>query len=420
MKRLLSFLPLFVTVACEDTLTLATDAVSVRGLTPSMLCSGHTVAGVTGTANCSDGAADASSITEDLYVFSARNDLPTQDWSDLLFLADLVSGSIDRSTSVLTLQSIYDNSSFINFFASKYTVIPNPVGDSDGRFRDSAENIGRKHYLERIVGRPDQECGTSGSISQRIAHCAQENGAKAFYDGVQYGGDGEGDWRLVTRLSTGEEVWRDERTKLLWSDRARGNPAAAINDISHPNNGGHYNWYQASGYAKNQATSQSETGYNAEPGQGTACNNGAGSIACQPSNPISVCAEVDPLTHKIIGGGADPLYDYQDNPETAFKGELKASDGVLWKLPSKNDFMLAEVNGIRKVLPFMDDVNDFMASLNTLPNNNGGSYFFWSSSSSSGYRLFAWYFGGSYGDFYGDDRSSGNRYLVRCIGLWRD
>jgi hypothetical protein len=255
-------------------------------------------------------------------------------------------------------------------------------------------------------------------VPKLILNCAQENLEKAFYNGAQYGGNGEGDWRLVTRLSTGEEVWRDERTKLIWSDRARGNPTANINDASHPNNGGHYNWYQASGYAKDQATSQNETGYNSGPGQGSDCYNGAGNIACQPSNPISICAEVDPSTHKIIGGGADASYNYQDNPETAFKGELKASDGVLWKLPSRDDFMLAEINGIRKVLPFMDDLDDDMNFQNTFPNDNSGWYYFWSSSSSSGSRVSAWFLGGSYGDFGSDVRSY--VHLVRCVGLSRD
>lgn len=427
MKKTLGVVFLFILASCQDTVEFKKN--SIPGLRSSMLCSGHTVGGVTGTANCSGSGGDSTStsIAGGLYVFASRNDLTAVgDWSDSTFLANLVNPAdpldfIDRSGSVLTLQAIYSNSNFINLFASKYQVVPNPVTDSDGRFSDNAENLGKKHYLDRIVGRPDQECGTSGTISQRITHCGQENGVKAFYNSAQYGGGGEGDWRLVTRLSSGEEVWRDERTKLLWSDKAMGNPNASISDYSHPSHGGYYNWYQASGYARNATTSLDETGFVADPGDpATQCHNGNGMVKCQESNPISVCAEVDPVTHKIIGGGAVSSYDYQDNPETAFKGELKVSDGVLWKLPSIDDFKIADANGIRKVLRYMDGMDADGNDLNVIPHDNGSWFYFWSSSSYSDNRFSAWVFSGADSELYSVNRSSGGNYFVRCVGLARD
>ncbi len=434
-----SLLFLFFSVSCSKKMTvefLNSPSIQSSGsvmINAADVCLGKVIAGVTGTANCSGGGGGSGSggtsvsVAEGLYVFASRNDLTTVgDWSDSTFLTNLVNPAnpldfIDRSGSVLTLQSIYDDNDFINLFASKYQVVPNPVTDSDGRFNDNAEGIGKKHYLDRIVGRPDQECGTSGTISQRITHCGQENGVKAFYNGAQYGAGGEGDWRLVTRLSSGEEVWRDERTKLIWSDKAMGDPNALSSDYSHPSHGGYYNWYQASGYAKEATISQNETGYIGDPDDSsTQCHNGNGMVKCQPSSPISVCAEVDPVTHKIIGGGAEALYNYQDNPETAFKGELKASDGVLWKLPSVDDFKIADANGIRKVLRYMDDMDADGNDLNSIPHDNSSWFYFWSSSSYSNDRSGAWVFGGSNGVFNYDDRSGGNDYLVRCVGLSRD
>jgi hypothetical protein len=416
LKKLSAFLPLLVLVACENSLKVSKESAVVAGVIAADVCEGKVIGGVTGTANCS--ASGSASVAEGLYVFSSRNDLASIDMTDPQVLLDLVNGSIDRSGGGATLSQVYSSNNFLNFFTARYQVIPNPVGDSDGRFNDNPDGLGKKHYLDRIVGRPDQECGTSGTISQRMTDCEAENGAKAFYNGAQYGAGGEGDWKLVSRLSTGEEVWRDERTKLVWSDKAMGNPNALVTDNSHPSRGGYYNWYQASGYAKAQATSQSETGYNSEPGSGLHCNSGITPVACQPPQPISVCAEVDG-EGKIVGGGSDPLYTYQPNPETAFKGNLGITQNVLWKLPSRDDFMLAEVNGIRKVLRYMDDVDDSgYGDLGTIPHVSGPSFFFWSSTSFSSFNIAVWGFAGSNGDITTYVRN--NVVLVRCVGFSRD
>src|ERR1035438_5626790 len=77
---------------------------------------------------------------------------------------------------------------------------------------------------------------------------------------------GEGNWSLVTKtadgVGTGHEVWRDERTQLLWSD----------------NMSSRYNWFQAAGYSCTGAScpggsnsSTSTTGYEGAAGMGTDC-----------------------------------------------------------------------------------------------------------------------------------------------------
>lgn len=50
-------------------------------------------------------------------------------------------------------------------------------------------------------------CGTEGSIVERARKCGQQ---------VR---KGKSAWTLVTRTSAGTEVWRDDASGLLWSDR---------------------------------------------------------------------------------------------------------------------------------------------------------------------------------------------------------
>lgn len=368
-----SLLLLLFSIGCKDKVSVdflnspSTQTSGSIAVDATKVCSGTVIAGVTGTANCSGSGGTSVSVAEGLYVMASRKDIASFVWTagsnDIL---KLISGDRDRTGEVFTLQALFDESDMLASFKSKYQLMPNPITDTDGRCGNDepgfcgtggAEGISKKHYLERIVGRPNQVCGTgvNASINDRIEDCVDKNEARAFYNGAQYGQDGEGDWKLVTRLSTGEEVWQDQRTKLLWSDRTASD----------------YNWYQASGYSKETATSQAETDYDSEPDSGTDCNGSA----CQPAQPISVCAEVSG-GELIDQSGTQP--NYLANPENAFKGNLVASNGVIWKLPSRNDFLQAEVNGMRKVLPNMD-------------------YGFWSSSSVSGSRRYGWGFGGDGG-----------------------
>jgi hypothetical protein len=245
-----------------------------------------------------------------------------------------------------------------------------------------------RHYLKTIAtnktgsGRHNiQICGTTGDIESRINNCRTTNGVWSFYSGAQYGQIGEGDWSLVSVVSDGSnkyEVWRDERTKLLWSDRTSQK----------------YNWYQASGYSKPQDISYEETEHRSDPGSGRLWD-GTNTVM-QPSSPISVCPDV--VDGEIAAGGGH-YTNYDPNPETAFKGNLRYSDNLIWKLPSLDDWRLADINGIRKVLPNMDDT--YLSSL-TYSINRG----------------MVWLYKGGLGDI--DQGFRRITYSVRCVAFVRD
>ena len=308
------------------------------------------------------------------------------------------------------------------FVTKGNSLVPNPLFDSDGRYNADGDGAGatgvpeKRNYLETVKGgRPAKVCGLTGTIDERIANCAlvANNGAKATYEGAKYGQNGEGDWKLVTLYKTAAaegaacaggkaagcfEVWRDERTKLIWSDL-------------HDNGGQNYNWFQAAGYSKNASTiSQTyfEGGRPAETGltYSLNCDSDWGSppistTTCQPTHPVSVCADATALNTAVVNGvnnyqnpdGTDPdgisLPDERPN-----KGNLTGATHQ-WRLPTMEDYKLADVNGIRKVLPNMDIA-------------------FWSASSSSINRNLAWVFGGGNGYVNGDYRYYNNG--VRCVG----
>jgi len=305
------------------------------------ICSGKTIFGRVGTAVCNALFGDA------IYSMAPRSDLATP----------------PTSSSNRQVAKMSEEVSSASQFTNNYDLVPKPEYVTDGRYGNgiAAE---KKHYLETIVGRPNTVCGTSGTIEERISNCSSANGNKAFYSGKNYGQSGEGDWKLVTRTSGGYEVWRDERTKLIWSDTLSGS----------------YNWCQAAGYSSNSDTT-SVTGYN--------CQAGAeGSL--QPATPISVCADAS-LLEELNGVSTYETPSGEDEP----KGNLSVSS-VKWRLPTIEDWKLADVNGIRKVLPNMD----------------AG---FWSASSVSGSVHYAWIFYGDDGGILDSDRSDVG-LSVRCVG----
>jgi hypothetical protein len=190
------------------------------------------------------------------------------------------------------------------------------------------------------------------------------------------------------------EVWRDERTKLVWSSPMLG----AYVDQTYSG----YNWFQAAGYSKN-ATTQSDTDYEgAGPtvaGGGstysaTNCSNPA-TKTCQPDLAISVCADAG------VVAGLNGVATYQNPDATNGTVDESLSKGGMtgpshqWRLPTIEDFKLADVNGMRKVLAGMDNC-------------------FWSASSDSSSRGYAWSFcgGGGYMNGYGRYGS----YPVVCVG----
>lgn len=358
----------------------------------STICSGTTVLNVVGTADCSGGGSSSEPIN--MLSFASRKD----NASFPMTAPDFAAFFATPPTRVVA--SLQDESEENLIFTDNHSVIPNPFNDSDGRYQMIDFNVNpiaaskeKKHYLETIAAAKMNNdipasftsrqnalsaCGASGTIDSRISDCATLNGIWSFYDGKKYGQDGEGDWKLVSVVGAGPkfEVWRDERTKLLWSDKS-----SAI-----------YNWYQAAGYSKLDAVSLAESEFLSSPGT---TDPQLGAIIQPGTGAISVCPDVD--AGQIAAGGGEPLHTYT-NPETDFKAGLEHPQAT-WRLPSRSDWGLAEVNGIRKVLPNMD-------------------HYFWTTSSYSNYRYYAWYFYGNDGTQGYDYRTS--TYSVRCVASSRD
>jgi hypothetical protein len=402
MKNLNLLIIAFIFTSCQISENSSVSSGSTGTLpSASTICSGTTVFGVDGTADCSGGISFLSFASRrDNGSFPDPTTFPLSTAAFDAFFAT-------RSPATLAEEIAGDTD-----FSTKNSLVPNPLYDSDGRYAMNDINgtpiavPAKRHYLETIAVNDANiatranivACGSTGTIAERIEDCATLNGLWAFYDGKKYGQDGEGDWKLVSVIGAGPkyEVWRDERTKLLWSDKTSVN----------------YNWYQAAGYSKPNVISEAESEFRSQPGQQDPISqiwypDLAGPTPdprsiMQPASPVSVCIDAGVLN----GGEGTSGYTYvgpsgetgDDTNGYSFKGNIISTQAT-WRLPSINDWKLADVNGIRKVLPNMDN-------------------FFWSSSSYSYVRSDAWNFQGGYGGM-----GSGYRvrtYSVRCVAPSRD
>jgi hypothetical protein len=189
------------------------------------------------------------------------------------------------------------------------------------------------------ASRPTQVCGTTQTtIEARVAHCAAQNTSLASWDGSAKGNAGQGLWKLVTYNGT-HEVWRDERTTLLWTDHL-----------------GQTNWCIASG--------NSGGGPYAQVDPNSICDDSGNQ---NQTTPESWCTE-----------------DASFNSPTAYdsmKGGMRLSatattPSITWRLPTLWDYNLAEIDGIRYVLP----------------NLGNGAGWAWSASIFSVNRSRAWVF----------------------------
>jgi hypothetical protein len=318
--------------------------------TSDQICQGSVIAGVLGAGPCSQ------NFGAYIYSMEPRTDTPLIDLKD------------QNALDGRQVQTIWDEANQSVGISLYYSLVPNPQYDTDGRY-DVASLVPKRHYLETITGRPTVTCGTSGSVISRITDCANSNGNRAFYDGRKYGQSGEGDWKLVTLTANGYEVWRDERTQLLWSDSMTT----------------YYNWCQAAGYSSASDTSSIT---------GSDCSAGSSSKpgGLQPKNPISVCADAT-LLGKVNG-----VDYYTPIAEEDRKGALDVTQ-VHWRLPTIEDWKLADVNGLRKVLPNLDTP-------------------FWSATSSSNGINNVWTFNGPDGEITlsSDRYDNSNGIKTRCVG----
>lgn len=167
-----------------------------------------------------------------------------------------------------------------------YRIVPLMEKDDEG----SARNV----LTVDNIGRPDVACGggTFKNIDESIHDCFKLNGEKAFWEGTRFGASGEGSWKLVSKNAENKEIWFDGRTGMVWSHFRK------INDKET------FNWCIASG---NKQDNTNENGVD--------CNDLAGAE--------SAC----------VGLSDDGF-----------------GDKIKWRLPTRNDYLQADLNGIRFVL----------------------------------------------------------------------
>jgi hypothetical protein len=302
----------------------------------------------------------------------------------------------DRATTQITqeTEAITNSGSAFPNDNPGYRAVPDINKDDDGYTGGSVTLVSRTNWdttCDSVTGAGGGsansvcKCGQSGAIEQRIADCASHSviGSEATWNGAIKGNAGQGTWKLVTRTaalasSKGREVWRDERTKLLWSSLVSTS----------------LNWCKASG--SNFITNNPR----AQVDPSNYCDNASyqttGIWSAGVNKAISACFE------DVDDNGASDFFTTTDaGIDNAGKGNLNlgSSPRVDWRLPTKYDFGTAETNGIRMVLPDM------------IPTGGNSE---WSASIHSINRAFAWIFYGAYG--YVSLFNRGNLGAVRCVG----
>lgn len=136
------------------------------------------------------------------------------------------------------------------------------------------------------------------------------------------------------------------------------------------------------------------------------CGPGA-AAGLQPASPVSYCAEATGLNATAGENWVTGTY-------FAAKGRMgkNSTPPVRWRLPTIEDYMTANVNGIRFVLPDMGIVG---ASRPQIDGSQGGvAAWEWSASVSSSFRYGSWVFNGEAGhvNYFGRVAF----YRVRCLG----
>lgn len=278
----------------------------------------------------------------------------------------------------LTLQQESADSAGMSYYnnSANYRAVPSISGkDNDGTSGGSVVYVNRSAWGLAT-------CGASGTLAARITDCQNHAtiGPESTWDGAVKGNAGQGSWSLVSRTGAvssgrGREVWRDNRTGLLWSSLV---------------SNGTITWCRASG--SNNITGNPT----AEAGNGNYCtdasNQNTGTYA-GGVKAVSVCFE-DGDNYFTAGTATD----------AGGKAGLSLSSTpvVSWRLPTLYDYKLADVNGIRFV---MNDMGTY----------NGGKE--WTAtlySDSAEYVKEAYAYGSGYGEVSRGPLNSA--YAARCVG----
>jgi hypothetical protein len=236
------------------------------------------------------------------------------------------------SITITAESSTYAPSGTNTALPAGYHPVPKIATDNDGY-----NTAGTQVTLVNRTGWTT--CGTGTTISAKMAHCAATFAAgTTVWLGSGSGNAGQSSWTLVSRTGNivngmAQEVWQDNNTQLLWSSLV----STGIN------------WCKASGNSNNQSTLVTGQSLNEVDPNGY-CSSQTYQEQSTPvgtTNPqlsaISACSELSGYTTTDAG------------ISNAGKSGLIATSTpkVAWRLPTIYDFMVANANGIRFVMPDM-------------------------------------------------------------------
>ena len=205
-----------------------------------------------------------------------------------------------------------------------------------------------------------KECGLDVSgdtrpvltvLDKRIANCANVFGSSATWDGVTKGNAGQGVWQLAARkILEGQayEVWLDTATDLLWSSKV--SPITGLN------------WCKATG---NSFSLRIDEKMRENDANGI-CNSSQYQSTGN-NHPISACIEgfSGYLTDdsSLANGFMSTGTEQRGKAGLVTLPPAQRSLGrVFWRLPTMYDFILANHNGLRYVLPDVGGTEEWTAT----------------------------------------------------------
>lgn len=252
-----------------------------------------------------------------------------------------------------------------------YRTVPKIATDDDGLDPSTNLNV---EAVDR-TGWGTTSCGiTQVTVIDRITDCSSVFGGNALWNGAVSGNAGQGIWKLVSRStdksgSKGREVWRDERTGLLWS--------SIIGTAT--------NWCKAAG--SSNATNVSASIKESDPS--SICDNGTYQ---NQTTAISGCFEGAGFTT------TDATIDNLGKVGMNLAGS-GTSPKIAWRLPTLYDYEVADANGLRFVLPDL---------------GTNGNLDEWTATISSSIRSRAWVYNGAQGVHSTKARTLTSAF--RCVG----
>ncbi|MBL7664456.1 MAG: DUF1566 domain-containing protein [Bacteriovoracaceae bacterium] len=255
---------------------------------------------------------------------------------------DIQNQAVENSTTISTLQrsQAFRTSGKKQYFESELAVLAR--GDkplTDFHYFNLPTIANHNEGSKNIPVGPDSiDCDgddvDADTLDEFRNYCRSRLATKKrTWFGSENGTAGEGDWRMVAKIISagkGYEVWEDLSTGLIWSD--------IVTEET---------WCKASG------------------------NRDA---ACSPADLATL-----------------PCFGSADVQVEMGKGNLnKIAKVIDWRLPTRNEYLQADLNGIRNVIPA------FRRSL-TAPASTTNPVLVWTATTDSQDNTKAWLYDGRYG-----------------------